>query len=295
GGAAQVGGTEPGGPEGSGSPGTARLPRRGVRGTSELQLWEGGKPVPAQFDRHGQQVDFNVSLGPFEHRDYTVTLVERRPPDNRDAVREDGDAFVVSYTPSLQFVVPRNLLGLLRSVKTPKSDYLKPHSQGLLLRYRDDIIYRAGGAGPDGVPTASSAIKQGPLSTVLEFRSTEALRSSRSVESRVRMEFPRSKSWVKTTWTVEDPDALVIGLGADVSLNAEADPVMTDFGVGTWIYAALRPGARGGAAKPASATLLADPQSWRVLLGNEPYGDGKSGTAEGWAHVMDRERATAAA
>src|SRR5262249_61698200 len=122
-------------------------------------------------------------------------------------------------------------------------------------------------------------IKRGPLSTVLEFRSTEALRSSRSVESRVRMEFPRSKSWVKTTWTVEDPEALVIGLGADVNLNAEADPVMTDFGVGTWIYAALRPGARGGAAKPASATLLADPQSWRGRLGERAYAGGRGAAA----------------
>ena len=68
------------------------------------------------------------------------------------------------------------------------TDYLKPNSQGLLLRYRDDIVYRAGGVGPYGKATEPFVIKQGPVSTLLEFRSTEALRGTRSVESRVRLE-----------------------------------------------------------------------------------------------------------
>lgn len=274
-----------------GYPVTATLPAslagRGVR------LLESGKPVAAQA--RGDQLDFSVSLGPYEQRDFTVEPGAPEGSEQRAVVREEGGQYAVGYTPSLQFFVPSTLLGFLQSVKTAKWDYLRPGSQGLVLRYRDDIYYRAGGFGPYGKPTEAYVIKQGPLSTVLEFRSTEALRGTRSVESRVRMEFPRSKSWVKTTWTVEDPEALIIGLGADVNLNLEAEPVLADFGAGTWVYAALRPGARGGAANPASATLIAEPQSWRVLVGGEPYVAGKSGRAEGWAHVMDRERCTAVA
>lgn len=263
----------------------AELAGKGVR------LLENGKPIPAQA--RGDQLDFNVSLGPFEQREYTVEPMGAIDPVQK-TVREEDGAFVVGYTPSLQFVIPKNGLGFLRAVKTPNGDYLRPGSQGLLLRYRDDIIYRAGGYGPYGKPVEASVSKQGPLSTVLEFRSTEALRGTRSVESVVRMEFPRSKSWVKTTWMVEDPEALIIGLGVDLNLNAAAEPVLADFGVGTWVYAALRPGARGGAANPASATLLASPQSWRVLLAGEPYAAGK-GAAEGWGHLMDREHCTAIA
>jgi hypothetical protein len=34
---------------------------------------------------------------------------------------------------------------------------------------------------------------------------------------------------------------------------------------------------------------------WSVTLGGEPYASGRSNTVEGWAHVMDAQRATAAA
>ena len=202
-------------------------------------------------------------------------------------VKEDGGRLVVAYTPSLQFAVQRDLLGLLSSVRTPKWDYLRPGSQGLLLRYRDDMLFRVGGFGPWGTPTQARVLKQGPLATTLEFSSTEALRSSRNVASRVRMEFPRSKSWVKTTWTVEDPEALIIGLGVDLNLNIQGEPALVDFGAGSMVYAALRAGQR--------AALIGGPQSWQVLVGSDPYATGSSGPAEGWAHVMDRERCTAVA
>ncbi len=92
---------------------------------------------------------------------------------------------------------------------------------------------------------------------------------------------------MKTTWTVEDPEALITGLGADLNLNITGEPALVDFGGASMVYAALRKGQR--------ATLIGEPQSWRVLVGGDPYVTGKSGRAEGWAHVMDRERCTAVA
>ncbi len=265
-------------------PVNAKLPP----GLTGGRLLENGKPVPAQFDVN--EVDFGVSLGPFEKREYTV---ERAPAEAKPVTvaREEGDRFVVGYTASLQYVVPKNLLGFLHAVRTAKWDYLRPGPQGLYLRYRDDIDYRVGGAGPHGAPTRARVVKQGPFSTVIEFTSTEALRGSRSVESVVRMEFPRTKSWVKATWTVQDPEALITGLGVELNLNLSVEPVIVDFGGGSMVYGRLRAGE--------AAALLATPQSWRVLLGPEtamePYVTGRTGAAEGWAHVMDRERATAVA
>jgi hypothetical protein len=263
-------------------PVNAKLPG----GVTVGRLLEDGKAVPAQFG--DGEVDFGVSLGPFEKREYTVESGAAAAPGA--TVREEGEHLVVGYTPSLQWVVPRNLLGFLHAVRTPRWDYLRPGSMGLYLRYRDDIIYRAGGAGPYGAPTKVRIVKQGQFATVLEFTGTEALRGGRSVASTVWMEFPRTKSWVKASWRIEDPDAFVTGQGLELNLNLAAEPVLVDFGGGSMVYGRLQAGQ--------GAALAADPKSWRVVLGPaagmEPYVSGR-GVAEGWAHVMDRERATAAA
>ena len=105
------------------------------------------------------------------------------------------------------------------------------------------------------------------------------------------MEFPRSKSWVEVRWVVEDPGRRVAGMMADLNLLLEERPVLVDFGAGTMVYAALRPGQ--------GASMLGDVspsgrQSWRVDVGDAPYA-AVSGRAEGWAHVMDPRRATAIA
>ncbi len=251
-----------------------------------VRLLRDGKPVQAQV--RGGEIDFNVSLGPYEHQEFSVVPQETPAPEAAaSTVDRESDQFTVAYGESLHYIVPLNLLGLLRAVKTPRWDYLRPGSQGLLLRFRDDIIYRAGGFGPYGKATSASVVKQGPLDSVIEFSSTEALRGNYSVPSKVRMEFPRSKSWVKTTWTVEDPNGLLTGLGADLNLNLTSPPALVDFGAGTLVYTQLRPGQ--------TAVLIGQPQSWQVLVGNEPYVTAKSGRAEGWAHVMDRERCTVVA
>jgi len=253
-----------------------------VPGQPGVRLLEDGKVVPCQFQ--GGELDFNVSLGPREQRTYTL---EQAPLDlSRPVVREEGIQLVVAFSESLQFAVPRDLLGFLASVRTARTDYVRRFSPGLLIRYRDSILYRAGGVGPWGTPTKARIVKQGPLACALEFTSTEALRGNRSVESVVRMDFPRSKSWVKATWTVQDPEGFVAGLGLDLNLNLAAGNALFDFGAGSTVYGQLRAGQ--------SAGLAAGPQSWRILLGPDAYATGE-GRSEGWAHAMDRERATAVA
>src|SRR5262249_5257035 len=101
-------------------------------------------------------------------------------PRGEVVVETADDEFRVSHD-GLQFVVPRNLLGLLRQVATGKTEYLRPGSAGLWLRYKDDIPFHAGGFGPGGVPTVARVVKSGPLATALRFEGTEALRGNRSV------------------------------------------------------------------------------------------------------------------
>src|SRR5262249_13592567 len=142
----------------------------------------------------------------------------------------------------LEFVVPRNLLGLLAGVRSGKTEYLRAGSPGLIIRTTDDIDVRAGGLGAYGAPPTARVIKNGPLAAKLRFEGIEALRGNRSVRSVIEMEFPISKSWVCVTWSVDDPKDLISGLGAELNLNVDGKETLIDFGAGSLVYARLRAG-----------------------------------------------------
>ena len=44
------------------------------------------------------------------------------------------------------------------------------------------------------------------------------------------MTFPNSKSWVETSWRVEDPEGYVAGLGLDLRLELDPRPTLVDPG-----------------------------------------------------------------
>jgi hypothetical protein len=258
---------------------------------ASLQLLENSKVIPAQFTPvdGAIEIDFNVSLGPWETREYRV---EPGPHTMTKGITisEDGGAFTV-HSSNLAFEIPGNMLGLLRGVKLGDVPYLRSGSQGLVLNYKDDAEFRAGGIGHWGAATKATILKRGPLVCAVRFESTEGLRSDRSVKSVVDLTFPRSKSWMEAQWKVEDPERWVSGLMADLNLLVEGAPIMVDFGANDTIYDALRAG--GTFALFAGPPQGREPQ-WSVRLNNEPYASGAK-PAEGWAHVMDKQRATAIA
>jgi hypothetical protein len=251
-----------------------------------LRLVENGKPIPAQFTAlDGRtEVDFNVSLGPGESREYRVEKGETSAGPGVAVSQADGE-FVVRH--GLEFHVPDNLLGLLHQVNGAKLSYLRPGSQGLSLNYKDDIEFRAGGIGHWGERTKARITKRGPLVGGLRFESAEGLRSDRSVNSVVDMDFPRSKSWVEVRWKVDDPERWITGMIADLNLLIEGPPTLVDFGANDTVYAALKPAQR--------LALSSGAPGWFVRLDDEPYAGSASSRAEGWAHVMDKQRATAIA
>jgi hypothetical protein len=254
-----------------------------------LRLLENNKPIPAQFtqlENNQTDLDFNVSLGPLETREYRIEDGQGPAPKQGLTLEQTAKSFRVKHPGGLTWEIPKNMLGLLSSVRGGRTTYLREGSQGLVLNYRDDTEYRAGGFGHWGVPTEGRVIKSGPLACALRFESMEGLRSSRSVKSVVEMHFPLSKSWVEVRWSVVDPERLVSGLLVDLSLDVEGEPTLVDFGAGGTVYAALH--------KSQHIVLKTGDSSWSVLLNGEPYAVGKS-VADGWAHIMDTQRATAIA
>jgi hypothetical protein len=258
---------------------------------TSLRLLDEGKAVPAQFTPLGDrvvEVDFNVNHGPFEVRRFRVEEGPAPAPGSGIEVVGSGDTFQIRYPAGLVFDIPKNLRGLLNSVQWSGLSYVSGGSRGLVLRSRDGAEFQVGAGGP---PLDSRIVKQGPLAVRLRFEGREPLGRSGSVKSIVDMEFPRSKSWVEVRWTVEDPGGSVAAMAADVGLFLEGEPVLVDFGAGTMVYAALR--------NDSAALFQADlpssgPPSWRIDVAGSPYAAGR-GSVEGWAHVMDRRRATAIA
>lgn len=262
---------------------------------TSLRLLDEGKPVPAQFTALGNgviEVDFNVSCGPWEVRNFRVDEGAGPVTGSGVTIGETDRSFLVKHSNALEFEVPKNLLGLLRNVKTGKADYLRPGSHGLLLNYKDDVEFRAGGTGHWGEPAKARIFKQGPLVCGVRFETLEGLRGDRSVKSVVEMEFPRSKSWVEVRWMVDDPQRLVTGQIVDLNLNVEGPPSLVDFGAGSMVYAALKKGQR--ATLTAGAVKTGMPL-WAIDLDGEPYAGGMKLPVEGWAHVMDKQRAIAIA
>lgn len=248
-----------------------------------LMLTVDGKSVPSQFTRMDErtvEADFTVDLGPWEKRRFLVGEGSTPRISSPMSIDQTATSYVVGRSGGLAFDVPKNLLGLLNSVQTPDTEYLLPGSSGLILNYRGNLEHRS-------VATTSRVVKSGPLACVLRFDGTEQLRGNGAVTSAVELEFPRSKSWIEVRWTVDDPDGLVSGLIAEVNLRVDGQPLIVDFGAGTMVYATIRSGR--------SARMSAAASDWSIDVNGESYASGREHRAEGWAHVMDRRRATAVA
>jgi hypothetical protein len=246
------------------------------------RLLENGKAVPAQFTTLADgriDIDFNASLGPWESREYQVQAGAGTPAaDKGVTVERLNRTFAVRH--GVEFDVPENLTGFLNEVRGGKVSYVRAGSAGLALKYRD-------GVEPHAVEATGEIVKRGPLVAGLGFESRD-----RGVKSSVRMDFPRSKSWVEVRWTVEDPQQRVSGLSADVNLLIEGPPGLVDLGANNTVYAALKSGQEIALESMPPAV---DPRGWLVSLGGQPYAAGSKTRAEGWAHVMDQQRATAIA
>ncbi len=282
-----------------------------VKDAAHFRLLENGKPVAAQFQPSGDggkgvrsvALDFTSSPGPNEKRTYVVEYGPAvKPPEpvvkGLEVATED-EQFRVAHASGLVFLVPRRLTGLLSGVKAGRDDYLRPGSTGLVIRARDGTVVRAGGT--RAKPPAARVVKQGPLAAALRFEGSVELSGGRPVKSVVQLDFPRSKSWVQVTWTIDDPEGLVAGLGADVNVRVRGEPTLVDFGAGSLVYAALR---KGQAARLEVRDEPATQRNgrisiWETLVGKadalRPYVVGRGTPAEGWAHVMDRKFCTAAA
>jgi hypothetical protein len=243
-------------------------------------------------------LDFNASPGPLESQRYRVEWGPAVPPgaEPKGAMKVEvgKERITVAHGPGLVFELPADLRGLLAQVRAGKKEYLRPGSAGLWVRGADGKKHYLTGK--------ARVARQGPLAVALVFEGTVALPGGKPIPFTVEIEFPRSKSWARVTLTLDDPRGLVTGMGADLLLNVPDGPTLVDFGAGTMVYASLR---KGEAAMlrsfPRREGPLYSAVNWETRLGRRdalrPHTRAlpTSPPAEGWAHVMDRQRCTALA
>jgi len=248
-----------------------------------LHLVSDGKTIAAQFtgiDKDFVEIDFALDLGPGQKRNFVVEEGAAPPVNEAMSVEQTPTSYIVRHPGGLAFHVPKDLHGLLNAVQTTDTEYLQPDSSGLSVICRDNTEQHV-------VAVTSRVLKAGPLACALRFDIAEPLCGDRVVKSAVELEFPRSKSWVEAQWTVDDPASGIRGLMAAVNLRVDSQPLIVDFGAGTMIYATVRSGQ--------SARMKASPSGWNIDVNGEDYAVGRVPRAEGWAHLMDRHRATAVA
>ena len=177
-------------------------------------------------------LDFNISHGPLEKHTYRVEYgpgVEPGPGPKGGLTVEAGEgALTVAHGRELEFVLPRDLTGLLRQVRAGRTEYLRAGSPGLFLQDKDGKEHRASG------PAAGRVTRSGPLAVALRYDGSEAL-AGEKVASAVGMEFPRSKSWVRVTWDVDDPKGVVAALGAELNLAVQGPRTLVDLGGGSYV------------------------------------------------------------
>jgi hypothetical protein len=299
-----------------GYPVNARFHWPGEAEPAGFQLFAGQRPVPAQFSRvfEGQkneawELDFNLDLLPLETKTFRIQAAakpaEQANPHGLSLERNQRSIRILR--PGLEFELPADVSGLLLGVRSPREDYLAASSKGLTWRDRKGNSYQLGKDEASGKPSFE-IVKSGPLCAALQFVSRQGPAAG-GVTSTVRLDFPRSKSWVRVDWALKDPDDSVAEIGAEFDLRmspASSRPTLVDFAATTYIYATLRPSElavfSGWPQAEKDDGRTAGHQLWEVKRGTAvnlvPYvvaTEGETRSPEGWAHVMDDKLCTAIA
>jgi hypothetical protein len=279
-----------------------------VNGVDDFRLLAGDKPVTAQFRPHGDtskgihsvSLDFNSSVGSLKREEYVVEYgsgIATPKPQLGLRVDTTEKEFRVIHASDLEFRVSRNSAALLTDVRAGKIRYLHTGSKGLMARTKTGETIDLFGL------QESKVIKKGPLSVTLRFKSFRDGTPHR-FPSAMNIEFPISKSWVRFDWTVEDRLGEIVALGAEWNLMILGEPTLVDFGAGSSVYGQLRRGETMRLRQNPAERADSEPR-WETFLGTgrdlKPFVVSPGSTtpperdAEGWAHVMDRERCTAVA
>lgn len=290
-------------------PVSLKLPDVSV-GLGNARLRDGSKPVAAQFRQEGgvdgaSWLDFNLSLMPNEARtltlDHGAGIVADSEPRGLE-LKETPAGFEIRNGQQLTWSLGRDLHDVLKSVQTGKFEHLRPDGARFGIEGANDVLY-------GDKATHPRVLRSGPLAVAIRYEFAPRTGSLAGAKATIDLTFPVSKSWMEVDWRIEDPRQAVRSVRLDLAQNLDSptdkEPTLVDFGASSLVYMSLTPGTAGklSARTPAPQATPAVRPTWEVFRGAaerlEPFVVRPSGTAsgnaEGWAHVMDRQRCLALA
>ena len=277
------------------------LARGALGDVAHARLRTGDADVPAQFTADSSwddgsvralSVDFNVTIGPVEQRTYRLEYgpgVQVPPFTGRGlTVAETADAIQAG---NVRF--GRTGAPLVLSAAYVKAEFIGTGENGL-------AVVDAAGVRHD-LSTAQGLtvdlVKRGPLNVTLRYAGRLPIDAGYSAPFVLTLEMPNSKSWVKMSAAVQDPQRRLRTIAFDVPLTFGAHPWTWDFGTGNGTYGAFRNAA--DAAVLLQPVTAKGPAGWTVHTGAEgtplrPYEQSAAGVGlRGWGHLLDARSAVA--
>ena len=278
-------------------PVTARVPfpRGALQDAANIKLLLNQTEVPVQTAAESRwpdgsvqwlSVDLNATIAPAESQAYTLQYgngVAAQPIARGLTVVETADTIQVG---NIRF----NKSGspLVASVKY-RDEAIAPGPNGL-------VVTDAAGATHD-LTSASGLtveiVKRGPLSVVVRYAGSIALNAGSIAPFVLTVDMPNSKSWVKISAIVNDPDRRVRDIALHTPLALGAQPWVWDFGTTRWTYGALR--------NPTDSVAMhhSGVGDWMVSTGPkgrlQPYETSTADRATfgGWGHVQGAKEVVA--
>lgn len=246
--------------------------------------------APSEFGESMYTVEFADTFKPNETRRYEIRygngISRDLQPIRGHVLTETDDAYVITNKPYLTWQIPKDLDGLVSSMNFPPSEHIRTGGRGIYVTNTEDENVRISGNG-----ITSEIIRRGPLAVHLRFKKT----LSESAKAIVDLHFPVSRSWVEVQVRLIDPENENKSIANELLLNLDPPsnkaPTIADFGGGTTGYVTL--------SADQHARLSATGKEWSISRGKRPDETAifasKETAAEGWAHIMDRERCLAMA
>ena len=222
------------------------FPQGALARANQVRLLLGADEVPAQATLTSRwpdgsvqwlAVDFNVSIGPEETRSYRLEYGPGASPGAGPgrglSLSEDADSVQVGRIRFGKTATP-----LVRSVayRGEVIESSRPGPNGFVVEGADGTRYELGG----DAGVVFEIIRGGPVYVELRYSGRLPLGGGAEASFVVTVEMPNSKSWVKATAAVDDPDQRLRALSFHSPLALGARPWVWDFGTDRWTYGSLR-------------------------------------------------------
>lgn len=280
-------------------PVNARVPfaRGELRDVAHVRLLAQDAEVAAQFGIESRwpdgsvqwlTVDFNTSIEPLSTETYRVEygddVAAAVEPRGGLTLDEDAEAIQVGRLRFSKSGVP-----ILRSARY-RQEAIGAGTNGFVAKNADGAT-----SDPTRVDSLEfEIVRRGPIYVELRYSGRMVFDTNDFLPFVVNVGMPNSKSWVRFSVRVDDPDARLRDLSWHLPITVGDLPFVWDFGTDRWTYGALR--AEDDAVTLTNVVSAPDTNRWDVNLrrdGRDQLYETGTRAVAGWGHIQGAEEVVA--